>query len=85
MTNLTDFKNHPVFDCVFKAPRVNTLHDLVVDFDVVDDTKLCSHCFYDSKKTTFLNGINKAKNRTRTKTPSKQHSKIKNKNKTNRR
>lgn len=57
MTNLSEYRNLLVFECDYKAPTVNALHELIVDFDIDNDTNLCSHCFYDSKKAPVLEDI----------------------------
>tara|TARA_Y100000389_G_C16957392_1_gene269413 strand:- start:126 stop:374 length:249 start_codon:yes stop_codon:yes gene_type:complete len=58
MTTLADFKNHLVFDCVSKPHRVNILDQIIEDFDIGVDLKICSHCFYDSKEMPQLDNIN---------------------------
>ena len=53
MKELSDFKNYLVFDCLYKSPTVNTLDSLLEDYNILDDTELCKHCFYgDGDKTT---------------------------------
>ena len=49
MTDLSEYKNSLVFECEYKKPRVNILHELITDFELDNDVKMCSHCFYDSK------------------------------------
>lgn len=54
MTKITDYKNHIAFDCVYKIPCVNTLHENIVDFDIETDIKICNHCFYESNDSVAL-------------------------------
>lgn len=65
MTTLSDFKNHLVFECDSKPQRVNTLDQIIEDFDIDVDLKICSHCFYDSKEMPQLDNINVSRNNTK--------------------
>ena len=69
MTNLLDFKNYLVFDCIHTTPRVNTLDSALDEFNINNDTELCKHCFYgfnESRKIPILDNINipNSKNKT---------------------
>ena len=57
MTDLSEYKNSLVFECEYKKPRVNILHELITDFELDNDVKMCSHCFYDSKKVPVLGEV----------------------------
>ena len=63
MKTLEDFKNHLVFDCASKPQRVNILDQIIEDFDIDVDLKICSHCFYDSKEIPQLDNINISHNK----------------------
>lgn len=65
MTTLAYFKNHLVFDCDSKPQRVNTLHEIIEDFDIDVDLQICSHCFYDSNEIPQLDSINTSHNKTK--------------------
>lgn len=61
MTNLSEYKNPLVFECTYNPPKVNTLHELIVDFDAGIDTKICRHCFYNSKAVPVFEHIESSK------------------------
>lgn len=46
MDELSNFKNHLVFDSKFKPQAVNTLDKSLKDFSPEDDKALCGHCFF---------------------------------------
>ena len=66
MTDLSEYKNSLVFECEYKKPRVNILHELITDFELDNDVKMCSHCFYDSKKYPFSVKLNSNKKQKKT-------------------
>ncbi len=57
MANLLEYKTPLVFECNYKKPSVNTLNEHILEFDIDNDTKICSHCFYDSEKVNTLEHI----------------------------
>lgn len=49
MNNLDSFKSHIAFDSTYNLRGVNTLDQVLVDYDKNDDTGLCKHSFYGGK------------------------------------
>ena len=74
MDELSNFKNHLVFDSKFKPQAVNTLDKSLKDFSPEDDKALCGHCFFGGNaKVPILNNISKtpSKRKTPRSTPGK--------------
>ena len=74
MDELSNFKNHIVFDSEFKPQAVNTLDKSLKDFSPEDDKALCGHCFFGGNaKVPILNNISKtpSKRKTSRSTPGK--------------
>jgi len=58
MKELSNFKNHLVFDSKFKSSTVNTLVKSLEDYNHEDDKALCRHCFFGgNSKVPFLKNI----------------------------
>jgi len=66
MNNLDSFKSHIAFDSTYNLRGVNTLDQVLVDYNATDDTGLCKHSFYGGK-TNFkiLHSNNPKQNKTR--------------------
>lgn len=74
MDELSNFKNHLVFDSKFKPQAVNTLDKSLKDFSPEDDKALCGHCFFGGNTNVpILKNISKppSKRKTPRSTPGK--------------
>lgn len=70
MKELSNFKNHLVFDSKYKSPSVNTLDKSLEDYNHEDDKALCKHCFFGgSSKVPILDNISERKMPSKRKTP----------------
>ena len=49
MINLDSFKSHIAFDSTYNLRGVNTIDQVLVDYDEIVDTALCKHSFYGGK------------------------------------
>jgi len=49
MNYLDNFKTHIAFDSTYNLRSVNTLDQVLVDYNATDDTGLCKHSFYGGK------------------------------------
>ena len=76
MTDLSEYKNSLVFECEYKKPRVNILHELITDYELDNDVKMCSHCFYDSKKVPILGDVKISNNKHKKNISSKKQTKM---------
>ncbi len=49
MNYLDSFKGHIVFDSTYNLRGVNTLDQVLLEYNETDDTGLCKHSFYGGK------------------------------------
>ena len=89
MNNIDSFKSHIAFDSTYNLRGVNTIDQVLIDYDETVDTALCKHSFYGGKPNFKILHSNpkqlSKQNKTRGRSRQKPKLSKSSKNKTNKR